>query len=258
MRKRISGLVFVMAAIAVNSAWAQGPGIVDPVRSVAANVYACTLNAGKTMADVNAVQKTWLSAAEEGEHNGFTVQLRPRYGNVQYDVIWIDYLPIDQLAQSSEWWDDNAREVTAAIFEVVSCHATLNTNRLDYLNEALPEDGDGTGFFFWKWCTPREGVTRAALAASRREFVQRLSDMSVRGASSRMFPFLGIRAEDRLGQFADTFMSPDWAAVAAYHEYYATGGWRIAADYNENVAQCIGTNVYDLTVLNRPHSPWVE
>ena len=165
MRKRISGLAFVMATIAVNSTWAQGPGIVDPVRSVSAKVYACTLNAGKTMADVNAVQPIWISAAEEGEHNGFTVKLTPRYGNVPYDVIWIDYLPIDQLAQSSEWWDDNAQEFNAAISEVVSCHTTLNNNRLDYLNEALPEDGDGTGFFFWNWCTPREGVTGAAVAA---------------------------------------------------------------------------------------------
>ena len=258
MRKLTCSVVFVVAASAVNIAWAQGPGIIDPVRPVAANVYLCTLNAGKTMVDVNAAQQMWLNAADEGEHNGLTFRLTPRLGNVPFDVIWIDYLPFDQLAQSSEWWDDNAQEFNAAISEVVSCHTTLNNNRLDYLNEALPEDGDGTGFFFWNWCTPREGVTRAALAASRREFVQRLSDMSVRGASSRMFPFLGIRAEDRLGQFADTFMSPDWAAVAAYHEYYATGGWRIAADYNENVAQCIGTNVYDLTVLNRPHTPWVE
>ena len=169
MRKRISALVFVMATIAANSAWAQGPGIVDPVRSVSAKVYACTLNAGKTMADVNAVQPIWINAAEEGEHNGFTIKLTPRYGNIPYDVIWIDYLPIDQLAQSSEWWDDNAQEFNAAISEVVSCHTTLNTNRLDYMNEAIPEDGDGTGFFFWNWCTPREGVTRAAVNASRRE-----------------------------------------------------------------------------------------
>tara|TARA_B100000745_G_scaffold181544_1_gene118960 strand:- start:316 stop:696 length:381 start_codon:yes stop_codon:yes gene_type:complete len=126
------------------------------------------------------------------------------------------------------------------------------------MNEALPEDGDGTGFFFWNWCTPREGVTGAAVTAARSEFVQRLSDMGVRGAGSRMFPFLGLRTEDRLGQFASTFVSPDWAAVAAYHENYDAGGWRIAADYNENVAQCIGQNVYDLTVLNRPHTPWVE
>ena len=258
MRKRISALVFVMATIAVNSAWAQGPGIVDPVRSVSAKVYACTLNAGKTMADVNAVQPIWINAAEEGEHNGFTIKLTPRYGNIPYDVIWIDYLPIDQLAQSSEWWDDNATEFNAAISEVVSCHTTLNTNRLDYMNEAIPEDGDGTGFFFWNWCTPREGVTGAAVTAARTEFVQRLSDLGVRGAGSRMFPFLGLRTEDRLGQFASTFVSPDWAAVAAYHENYDAGGWRIAADYNENVAQCIGQNVYDLTVLNRPHTPWVE
>jgi hypothetical protein len=73
-----------------------------------------------------------------------------------------------------------------------------------------------------------------------------------------MFPFLGLRTEDRLGEFADTFLAPDWTDVATYQDYIATGGWRIASDYNENVAQCIGQNVYDLTVLNRPHTPWVE
>ena len=139
---------------------------------------------------------------------------------------------------------------------VVSCLTRLNTNYLDYQND--PIGGDGHAFMFWDWCTPRDGVSKAAVAASRREFVQRLSDGGVRGAASRMFPFLGTRAGDRLGQVADVFVSPDWAAIAAYHEYVATGGWRDAVDYNEKVAQCIGQNLYDLTLLNRPHSPWAE
>ena len=254
MRKLICGVAFVMAASAASITWAQGPGIVDPVRPVAANIYLCTLNAGKAMADFDAAQQMWLNAAEEGEHNGITFRLTPRYGNIPFDLVWIDYLPFDQLAQSSEWWDNNGQDAIAAILDAVSCRSSLNTNRLDYLNEALPEDG--TAFFLWNWCTPREGVTGAAVAASRREFVQRLSDLGVRGASSRMFPFLGSR--NRLGQFADMFVSPDWNAIAAYHEYEANGGWRLTADYNDNVAQCIGTNVYDLTVLNLPHTPWAE
>ena len=254
MRKLICGLVFVAAVSAVNLAWAQGPGIIDPVRPVAANVYLCTLNAGKTMADFDVPQQMWLSAAEESEHNGITFRLTPRYGNSTFDVIWLDYLPFDQVAQTAEWWDDNSQEILAAFNEVVSCQINLNTNYLDYQNEAIGENGHA--FMFWDWCTPRDGVTQAAVAASRREYVQGLSDAGARGASMRMYPFVGNR--NSLGQFAEVFVSPDWAAIARYHEYVATGGWRDRVAFNENVAQCIGTNVYDITVLNLPHTPWGE
>ena len=29
-------------------------------------------------------------------------------------------------------------------------------------------------------------------------------------------------------------------------------------DENENVAQCLGQNLYDLTLLSRPQTPWAE
>lgn len=252
MRKVICSAVFVISVSTVSIAWAQGPGIVDPVRPAAANIFLCTLNAGKSMTDVNAAEQMWLSKMEEGEHNGITFRLTPRYGNSPFDVVWIDYLPIDQFAQSSEWWDDNGQELLAAFNEVTSCQTSLDTNYLDYLNEPISEEGQA--FFFWNWCTPRDGVTQAAVAASRRDYVQGLSDDGVRGASMRMYSFVGNRT--RLGQFAEVFVSPDWAAITRYHEYVATGGWRDNVAFNENVAQCIGTNVYDLTVLNLPHTPW--
>ena len=66
MRKLICGLVFVMAASAVNIAWAQTPGVVDPVRPVAVETFLCTLNTGKTMADMDAANATWLAAVAEG------------------------------------------------------------------------------------------------------------------------------------------------------------------------------------------------
>ena len=62
-----------------------------------------------------------LAAAEQRQH-------LPGHGNVPFDVTWIDYLPFDQLALSSEWWDDNAQEVWAALDEVNGATA-LVTNR---------------------------------------------------------------------------------------------------------------------------------
>ena len=262
MRKLIVGLSFVITASGVHVAWAQGPEIIDPVRPVAANVYLCRLNPGKTMADVDAVQQMWLNAAEEPQHNSITLRLTPRYvsGPDPFDGIWLDYLPFEQLAQSSEWWDDNGQEVIAAIFEAVSCQESLNTNRLRYVNrgsnDALPEDG--TGFFLWDWCSPREGVTGAAVESRRQADLERVREAGARVAWSVMYPFLGTRADTRLGQFANMVVLPDWAALASLHEYEATGGWRLTANYNETVAQCTGPNIYDLTVLNLPHTPWGE
>ena len=260
MRKLICGLVVVQTASVVNIAWAQGPEIIDPVRPVSVSLYLCTLNEGKTMADVNALQQGWVSTMEESGYNGLTFQLTPRFVSGELDVIWLDYLPYDQLAESQEWFDDNAQDANAAFLEVVSCQASLNTNNLRYVNrgpnDALPEDG--TGFFLVDWCTPRDGVAGAAVEARRNEFVQGLSDAGARVAWSVMYPYFGMRAETRLGEFARMVAFPDWAALASAHEYWATGGWRNAIDYNENVAQCIGPNIYDLTVLNRPHTPWSE
>ena len=258
MRKLICALVVVTVVGVVDLAWAQGPGIIDPVRQVSVNVALCTLNPGKTMADLDTVQQMWLNAADAGEHNGITYQLTPRYvsGPSLFDVIWLDYLPYDQLAQSSEWWDDNAQDVWAALDEVVSCQESLNTNNLRYANDAFPEDG--TGFFYWDWCTRLDGVTNAAVAARRDEFFQGLSETGPRGAWSVMYPYFGMRDGNRLGEFAHTVMLPDWMALTAIHEYWATGGWQEAVDFEENVAQCTGPNIYDLTVLNRPRNPWFQ
>ena len=256
MRKLVCGLVFVAVASVVNIAWAQGPGVIDPVRPVSVQVYLCTFNEGKTIADLNGLQQRWVSAMEESNYNGLTFQLTPRYVSGAFDIIWLDYLPFDQLAESQEWFDTNAQDVNTDYLEIVSCQVSLNTNRLRYANEPLPEDG--TGFFLWDWCTLREGVTGAAVAARRNEFVQGLSDAGARGAWSVMFPFMGMRTANRPGQFAHMSLLPDWSTLASIHEYDATGGWRNRIDFNENVAECIGPNVYDVTVLNRPRTPWSE
>lgn len=193
----------------------------------------------------------------EYAHDGTTFRLIPRYGNVSFDVIWIDYLPFDQFAQSSEWWDNNAQEFWAILDDTVSCQTSLQTQFLDYLsgtsgpNQAIPDDD--TAFLLWDWCTRRDGVSRDAVAAARKAFVQSLSDRGVRGGSSLMFPFLGTR--NGPGEFAQMFVSPDWATIASYHEYVGNGGWRNRAAYNENIAQCLGQNVYDLTLLNRARTP---
>ncbi len=256
MQKLTCGVGFLVIS-AVNISWAQGPGIIDPVRSVSVQTHLCTLNAGKTMADLNDAQQGWRAAVEAGAYNGLSLQLTPRYvSGPTLDVIWLDYLPYDQLAQSSEWWDDNAQDFTAAILEVVSCRVSLNTNNLRYFNDAIPEDG--TGFFLWDWCTRLDGVTNAAVAARQDEFFQGLSEAGPRGAWSLMFPYFGMRAEDRLGEFAHTIMLPDWTALTAVHENWAMGGWRGRVAFEDNFAQCTGLNVYDLTVTNRPHTPWVE
>ena len=96
-------------------------------------------------------------------------------------------------------------------------------------NQAVPDDD--TVLLLWGWCTLREGVTWAVIADSRKEFVQGLSDRGVRGSSSLMFPFLGTR--NGLGKFTHVFVSPDWAAIAAYHEYVRPvvggTGWTITA-----------------------------
>ena len=80
-----------MAANAVNIAWAQGSGVIDPVRPVSVIVYLCTFNEGKTMADLDGPQQRWVCAMEESGYNGLTFQLTPRYVSGAFDVIWLDY-----------------------------------------------------------------------------------------------------------------------------------------------------------------------
>ncbi len=257
MRKLICGLVFVMAASAVNIAWAQTPEVVDPVRPVAVETYLCTLNTGKTMADVDAVNATWLAAVAEGPFNGLEVQLTPRYGKGPYDVIFFEYLALDQVAQYREWYDDNGQDVNAAFQEAVSCQTQLNGSYLTYVSEAILQDDD-QGFVSLNWCTIRDGVSAEALAAERNTFAHRLNDANVRAAYSVMFPHFGVRTENRLGDFAQVMVYPDWTALASAHQHWATGGWRAQGEYQRKFAQCTGSNVYDAVILHRPHTPWFE
>ena len=256
MQKFIYGVVFLMVMSTVNNTWAQGPGVIDPVRPVAVQTHLCSLNTGKTMADLAEAQQGWFAAAEEGAYNGLSFQLTPRYVNGPFDVIWLNYLPYDQLAQSVEWWDENAQGVIADIFEVVSCQATLGVSRLIYANEALPENG--RGFVAWNWCTRNEGVSWSALVARHEEQIQSMSDAGVRAAWTWQHPNYGTRTANRLGEFAHLLFYPDWTALSSAQETYATGGWRDLEEYQKDFAQCIGTNIYDSAVMNRPHTPWVE
>ena len=257
MRKIICGLVVVVTASAVNIAWAQNPGVVDPVRPVAVETYLCTLNTGKTMADVDAVNAIWLAAVAEGPYNGFAVQLTPRYGNVPYDVIFFEYHALDQVAESQEWYDDNGQDTNAAFLEAVSCQTSLNGSYLTYVSEAILQDDD-QGFVSLNWCTIGDGVSPEALAAERNAFAQRLNDANVRTAYSVMFPNFGTRTENSLGDFAQVMVYPDWTALASSHQFWASGGWRARAEYQRKFAQCTGPNVYDAVVLHRPHTPWFE
>ena len=257
MRKLLCGLVVVMAASAVDMARAQVPGVVDPVRPVAVQTHLCTLNSGKTMADVNAVNETWLAAAEEGAYNGLTLQLTPRFANVPYDVIFFEYLALDQVAQTGQWWDDNGQDVLAEIFEVISCSSALNGSYLTYVSDAILQDEDH-GVVSLNWCTIGDGVSPEALAAERNAFAQRLNDANVRTAYSVMFPNFGTRTENSLGDFAQVMVYPDWTALASSHQFWASGGWRARAEYQRKFAQCTGPNVYDAVVLHRPHTPWFE
>ena len=257
MRTRILSLVLVTAIGTVNMSWAQAPGIIDPVRPIAVQQYLCTLNTGKTMADLAEALQGRHAAAEASGYNGFSVQLTPRYASTPFDVIWLDLLPFDQVADTAQWWDDNAQEELASIFEVVSCQASLNASMLMYQSEAMLQDDDHA-FLTWNWCTSLDGVSPEAHAAGRAAFVQRLSDANVRAAYSVMFPNFGVRTNNRLGDFAQIMVYPDWTALAGAHEYWATGGWRARAEYERTFAQCTGQNVYDVTVFNRPHTPWFE
>jgi len=251
------GVAILMTASAVNIALAQTPGVVDPVRPVAVETYLCTLNPGKTMADVDAVNATWSAAVAEGPYNGFSIQLTPRYSNVPYDVLFFDYFALDQLAEYQEWYDNNGQDTNAAFREVVSCQTSLNGSYQAYVSEAILQD-DNQAFVSLNWCTIRDGVSAEALAAERNAFAHRLNDANVRAAYSVMFPNFGVRTGNRLGDFAQVMVYPDWTALASSHQYWATGGWRARSEYQRKFAQCTGSNVYDAVVLSRPHTPWFE
>ena len=257
MRKTLSGFVVVAIAGAVNNVWAQTPGVIDPVRPVAVETYLCTLNPGKTMADVDAVNAAWLAAVTEGPYNGLAVQLTPRYGNVPFDVIFFEYLALDQVAESREWYDENMQDSNSAFREVASCQTSLNGSYQAYVSEAILQDDD-QAFVSLNWCTIRDGVSGEMLAAERNAFAHRLNDANVRVAYSVMFPNFGVRADNRLGDFAQVMVYPDWTALASSHQYWATGGWRDRGEYERNFAQCTGPNVYDAVVLHRPNTPWFQ
>ena len=256
MRKMTAALVLLLTVMTVTPSWAQNSGIIDPVRSTALQIHLCTLNAGKSMVDLNHALEAWHAVVAEGEYNGLTFQLTPRFGNPPFDVIWLNYLPFDQLAESGEWFDANGQDAIKALFAVVSCQVTMNTNRVRYANAMQIEDDHL--FVSWNWCTRLEGVTRAALAARHGAILQRQSEANTRGLWAISYPQLGSRRDNRLGQFAHFIFYPDWAALADSMEARANGGWRNYANYEETIASCTGENLYDAVILNRPHTPWNE
>jgi hypothetical protein len=254
MRKMTAALVLLLTVMSVTPSWAQNSGIIDPVQPTALQTHLCTLNAGKTMVDLNHALEAWHAAVEESRYNGLTLQLTPRFGNPPADVIWLNYLPFDQLAEAGEWFDANGQEAMEAIFSVVSCRVALSASFARYANGIQNEDGPR--FVGWNWCTRLQGVTRAAVRARHQMVLQRMSDADVRGGWAVSSPQLGTRRANRPGDFAHFFFYPDWAALADNLEARANGGWRNYANYEETIASCTGENLYDAVTLNRPHTPW--
>ncbi len=217
----------------------------------------CSLQPRKSTADRDRVMNAYLEWAEENDAEVFVARATPLFGgpnpnaNVQFE--WIDFLGSSYAASGSAWdkWltTEDGQRINEQWLETADCRVVLNPFVNMYLDaEALSGD---TRIMTFNWCTRKEGVSWDQLNVKHQELLANRPDDAPAKSWSIMWPGLGVR--DPIGEFAHLVSYVDVSGLMARENAMGNEeGWRRREDYNTSYADCIGENVYQVQVLNRP------
>jgi len=225
----------------------QESGLASKV--VPVEIYTCSFNDGKGMADLDAVVdefNTYLDDNDVDDYAAWTLT-KSYYGPEQeFDVIWLGaWTDGNAMGASRDTFRATAGEVAGRFNETVDCGLHVGLSSINY---KLPDDGTvADGVLVFSNCSIEEGARYSDIAAATTEWADILTDSGSESAIYHWFPAFG-GGGDEGPDFLSVASYPNYAALGADYERRGNGGqFRTAGRLFGDLMDCDVARVYDAT-----------
>ena len=209
----------------------------------------CELREGKTMADVNKVNRSIEKVLTSIDSKGSILRLTPFYSHGTPATPAADFLdlfvaPIEEIGRT--WTDflstSEGPKAYSNFQSAAKCHNKLayGTPKMTKVDEMISSD---ERVITLNWCTPKAGVSYQQLKAKHESWLQANKDSFQAAAWSVIVPRQG--AGNAQGRFAHMNVFTSLNQMFANEEWIANGGGRDGiSDYYSSYADCDGDSSY--------------
>ncbi len=247
-------------ALSMNAAAAEQYSGIDLEQGNSVQMQLCTLKPGKSMENYDRIIDDYIEWSKENDVEVFVMRATPLFmstppaGQTPIDFFEMLVAPFSVAGNGWDKWltTEESQKINARWQDTAECRVSMNTGYIMALDqEALSAQDDRIMTF--NWCTRNEGVSIDQLQAKHQQMAADFSPESPIKAWTMMVPGVGDR--NMPGAFAHLLSFADVSGLMAWQNNVANNeGWRMRVDYETSYADCIGNNVYQMQVLNRPGS----
>ena len=217
--------------------------------AVAMESSICSLNAGKTMDDVDEFYSKFKKWAKKNDYKTFHTMNKPLYvgGGVDIPMLLIEFGSYQEMGQGWDKVSKNGQDLLAFFEETLTCSRNLAHYFPMHSSEAMATDDERV--LAVNWCTRHDGISWDEINQVHASW----SWNENIGHAGLIFPALGVRQGDFPGEFGHLRVYPDAEAMLSEQNKISNEeGWRQREDYFDNYADCAGANAYLQTVEVRP------
>ena len=250
MKRKATSFLFALAAtlallVGSGSVLAQDSGLVSKV--VPVEIYTCSYNDGKGMADLDAVIDEFNAYMDDNDVDDYAAWTLTKsyYGPEQeFDVIWLGaWTDGNAMGASRDLFRATGGEVAGRFNETIDCGVHVGLSSINY---KLPDDGTVTdGILLFSNCSIEEGARYSDIAAATTEWANILTDSGSESALYHWFPAFG-GGGDEGPDFLSVTTYTDYAALGADYERRGNGGmFRTSGRLFDDLMDCDVARVYD-------------
>ena len=239
--------IAVISLLAAPVVWVQSAQAADaPVKAVPLELYACSWQEGKGMADlekVNTQFNKWAKKNDAG-YSAWTITPQFRSSDQPFGVGWIGaWKDGASMGAGLQAFRDSGRDVGMAFGEVVDCsdsHGLFSSVPL-----SMPSgEPSKTPLVQFSSCSMKDGKTAQDAHNAHKAFSDYMIKNNSMAASWILWPTLGAGDIDFEYYAVSAYAS--YAQLGKAFETYANdGGWQKAQDVMFSVVECDEPRLYD-------------
>ena len=251
MKKTLLTAVSAVLMTCFSVAWSQDQAAEGP-RWLPVETFTCHFKDGKTMADLDMVNKEWNKWMDaEGMGNYFAALLTPQYfGEYLFDVGWLGvWKDGNVMGAGTDLWLTKGTAVGAKFDAILDC--TSHTNFASTMIKAPvsdDEDGDNKFVLDFTNCSIRDGQNFEAVMAAVNAWAEHQTANGFQNSTYMMFPIFGESGGDYAFKLVEGH--DDYTAFGADYERMGNGGhWKKQQELQAAVLDCDIPRVYDARVV---------
>ena len=243
MNKSIFAAVVIFCATAIS--YGQTANAQEgQVKAAPVDFRACTFHDGKGMKDLDRVAEKFRKYANEHDFNYAAWTLVPQFQSaVPYDIGWLGAWPSNEaFGISMEKWMTTGKELAAEFAEVMDCGSRHELALWVPVTaaESTPEEG----VLMISRCSLNEGKSNDDAFQAHIAFGNHMRGLGSMASSWLFYPTMGTASGDFDYYHAVAFYR--YSDLGAALELYSNrGGYQVAQDTLETVADCTTPILFD-------------